>query len=109
MKKFTKITVGFVTQSYEKSAAGKFICTEQEFIAGDSIDYEDLGGNTITPPEHEYQPFNMTLVSRDEIIDRLGDVITSIDVGGEQSRQFSYEIKILDELLRDLGWIPKED
>jgi len=109
MKKFTKITVGFVTQNYKKNTASKFICTEQEFIAGDSIDYEDLSGNTITPPEHEYQPFNMTLVSRDEIIDRLGDVLTTIDVGGEQSRQFSYEIKILDELLRDLGWIPKED
>ena len=109
MKKFTKITVGFVTQSYKKSAAGTFICTEQEFIAGDQIDYEDLGGNTITPPEHEYQPFNMTLVSKNEIINRLGDVLTSIDVGGEQSRQFSHEIKILDELLRDLGWVSKED
>ncbi|MFH1369944.1 MAG: hypothetical protein ABII09_01455 [Planctomycetota bacterium] len=50
----------------------------------------------------------MTLVSRDEIIDRLGDVLTSIDVGGEQSRQFSHEIKILDKLLRDPGWIPKD-
>ena len=109
MKKFTKITVGFVTQSYKKNAAGKLICIEQEFIAGDSIDYEDLSGNTITPPEHEYQPFNMTLVSKDEIINRLGDVITSIDVGGEQSRQFAYEIKILDELLKDLGWVSKED
>ena len=108
MEKFTKITVGFVTQSYEKNSAGKFICTGQEFIAGDQVDYEDLDGNTITPPEHEYQPFNMTLVSKDEIIDRLGDVITSIDVGGEQSRQFSHEIKILDELLKDLGWIPKD-
>ena len=109
MEKFTKITVGFVTQSYEKDAAGKFICTEQEFVAGDSIDYEDLGGNTLAPPDHEYQPFNMTLLSRDEIIDRLGDVLSSIDVGGEQSRQFAPEIKTLYGLLRDLGWIPKED
>ncbi len=108
MKKFTKITVGFVTQSYEKDVTGKFTCMEQEFIAGDQVDYEDLGGNTITPPEHEYQPFNMTLVSRDEIIDRLGDVLTNIDVGGEQSRQFAHEIKILDELLRGLGWVPKD-
>ena len=108
MEKFTKITVGFITQSYEKNAVGKFICTEQQFIAGDQVDYEDLGGNTITPPEHEYQPFNMILLSKDEIINRLGDVLTSIDVGGEQSRQFAHEIKILDELLRDLGWTRQE-
>ena len=108
MKKFTKITVGFITQGYKRNAAGKFVCIGQEFIAGDQVDYEDLDGNTIKAPEYEYQQFNMTLVSKDEIINRLGDVITSIDVGGEQSRQFSYEIKILDELLRDLGWIPKD-
>jgi len=67
MEKFTKITVGFVTQSYEKNAAGKFICTGQEFIAGDQVDYENIDGNTITPPEHDYQPFNMSLLSDAEI------------------------------------------
>ena len=67
MEKFTKITVGFVTQSYEKNAAGKFICTGQEFIAGDQVDYENIDGNTITPPEHDYQPFNMSLLSSAEI------------------------------------------
>ena len=61
MEKFTKITIGFVTQTYEKSAAGEFVCMSQEFIAGDQVDYEDVVGNTITPPEHKYQPFNMTL------------------------------------------------
>jgi hypothetical protein len=60
-EKFTKITVGFVTQVYEKNAAGKFVCIGQEFIAGDQVDYEDAGGNTIAPPDHKYQPFNMTL------------------------------------------------
>ena len=67
MEKFTKITVGFVTQSYEKNAAGKFICTDQEFIAGDQVDYENTDGDTITPPEHDYQPFNMSLLSSAEI------------------------------------------
>ena len=104
MKKFTKITVGFVTQNYEKNAAGKLICMGQEFIAGDDVQFENLKGDSIEAPEHDYQPFNMTMLSKDEIIDRLGDVLTSIDVGGEQSRQFAHEIKILDELLRDLGW-----
>ena len=67
MEKFTKITVGFVTQSYEKNAAGKFICMGQEFIAGDQVDYENTDGDTITPPEHDYQPFNMSLLSGAEI------------------------------------------
>jgi len=105
---FNKVTTGFVIQRYHKDRTGKFTCLNQEFIAGDDVQFENLKGDSIEAHEHEYQPFNMTLLSRDEIIDRLGDVLTSIDVGGEQSRQFSHEIKILDELLRDLGWIPKD-
>jgi len=59
--KFTKITVGFVTQAFEKNDKGKFVCNHQEFIAGDQCDYEDAEGNPITPPEHPYQQFNMSL------------------------------------------------
>ena len=106
---FNKVTTGFVVQRYRKNSAGKFNCIHQEFIAGDDVQFENLKGDKIEVPEHEYQPFNMTMLSSSQIIDRLGDVLTSIDVGGEQSRQFSHEIKILDGLLRDLGWIPKED
>ena len=105
---FNKVTTGFVVQKYRKNSTGKFTCVNQEFIAGDDVQFENLKGDSIEAPEHEYQPFNMTMLSRDEVIDRLGDVLTSIDVGGEQSRQFSHEIKILDRLLRDLGWIPKD-
>ena len=105
---FNKVTTGFVVQKYRKDSTGKFRCIHQEFVAGDDVQFENLKGDSIEAPEHEYQPFNMTMVSKDEIIDRLGDVLTSIDVGGEQSRQFAHEIKILDELLRDLGWIPKD-
>lgn len=61
MDKFIKITVGFVTQTFEKNASGKFVCNKQEFIAGDQCDYEDAEGNPIDPPEHRYQPYNMTL------------------------------------------------
>lgn len=101
---FNKVTTGFVIQKFRKDNTGKFRCTNQEFIAGDDVQYENVKDETIEAPEHEYQQFNMTLLSSSQIIDRLGDVITSIDVGGEQSRQFSNEIKILDELLKDLGW-----
>ena len=41
MEKFTKITVGFVTQTFEKNPKGRFVCTHQEFIAGDQCDCED--------------------------------------------------------------------
>ena len=61
MQKFTKITTGFVVQAYEKNKAGEFVCTGQEFIAGDQVDYEDEQGNAISPPEHNYQQFKMIL------------------------------------------------
>jgi len=101
---FNKVTTGFVVQKYCKNSAGRFTCVHQEFIAGDDVQFENLKGDSIEAPEHDYQPFNMTLISSSQIIDRLGDVLTSIDVGGEQSRQFAHEIKIMDELLKDLGW-----
>ncbi|RKY12546.1 MAG: hypothetical protein DRP65_00805 [Planctomycetota bacterium] len=105
---FNKVTTGFIVQKYRKNSTGKFACVHQEFIAGDDVQFENVKGESIEVPEHDYQPFNMTMLSKDEIIDRLGDALTSIDVGGEQSRQFAPEIKILDELLRDLGWLPKD-
>jgi len=61
MDRFTKVTVGFVTQTFEKNDEGRFVCTHQEFIAGDQCDYEDPESNPIEPPDHEYQPYNMTL------------------------------------------------
>ena len=76
----------------------------KEFAAGDEVQFGNIKDESIDPPEHEYQPFNMTLLSSAQIIDRLRDALTSIDVGGEQSRQFAGEIEILTKLLRDLGW-----
>ena len=61
MKTFTKITVGFVTQTFEKDKSGKYVCSEQEFIAGDTVDYENVDGEKITPPVYEYQPFEMVI------------------------------------------------
>jgi len=110
MDKFTKITVGFVTQTFEKDSKGRFVCTHQEFIAGDQCDYEDVEGNPIEPPDHEYQPYNMTLRNEtgqkileatmlNEVYEAIEEVLDSIDVGGEQSRQFAGEIKILRQVL----------
>lgn len=103
MEKFTKITVGFVTQSYVKNDAGSFICTEQEFIAGDQVDYENVDGNTITPPKHKCQSFEMSLFDGSKITGSIEDVLSNIDIRGEQSREFATEINMLKEILRAMG------
>ncbi len=61
MDKFTKITVGFIAQTFEKNDRGKFVCIRQEFIASDQCEYENAQGNPIDPPNYRYQPYNMTL------------------------------------------------
>lgn len=99
---FNKVTTGFVVQKFRKNELGKFICIHQEFVAGDDVQFETLKGDPVEALEHDYQPFNMTLISRDEIADRLNELLTSIDVGGEQSRQFAHEIGILNKLLTSI-------
>jgi hypothetical protein len=110
MNKFTKVTVGFVAQTFEKNDEGRFVCTHQEFIAGDQCDYEDAEGNPIEPPEHEYQPYNMTLRNEtgqqvleatmlNRVYEAIEEVLDSLDVGGEQSRQFTEEIRALREVI----------
>ncbi|MEN6383639.1 MAG: hypothetical protein ABFD79_00405 [Phycisphaerales bacterium] len=61
MNTFIKITTGFVVQEFKKNSAGKFVCTGQAFIAGNQVDYEDEKGNSINPPDHQYQQYKMTL------------------------------------------------
>ena len=53
--KWNKITVGFVIQTY-----GDDKCIEQEFFAGEQVDYEDMNSEPIDPPENEQDfPFEM--------------------------------------------------
>ena len=102
MDKFTKITIGFVVQSYEKNSDGRCVCTGQEFIAGDQVDFEDPEGNAIVACNHVYQPFNMTLLSTVQIADSIREVLETLNVGGEQSHQFASKIEILNTLLKNL-------
>jgi len=59
-----KITYGFVVQEYD-TVKGKHICTHQEFIAGDQVEYENMDGEPIDPnklsvaKKEVYQPFDM--------------------------------------------------
>ena len=104
--RFTKTTIGFVVQTFEENDNGRFACTHQEFIAGDQCDYEDAKGNPIEPPDYEYQPYDMTLrveAAQPSMLERareaIEEVLESLDVGGEQSRQFAQEIKILRDVI----------
>ena len=99
---FSKITPGFVVQRYRKGSDGKFQCLWQEFIDGDDVQYENSKGQTVKPPNYDYQEFNMTLLSEGKIVYIIREVLKTLNVGGEQSRQFAEEIKILDTLLKKL-------
>jgi len=107
---FTKTTIGFVIQTFRKNSRNRFVCTHQEFIAGDQCDYEDVRGNTIEPPDYEYQPYIMVLRAQtpnetiqaamlNSAYEAIKEVLESLDVGGEQSRQFAEEIKILRDVI----------
>ena len=93
MDKFTKITIGFVAQAFEKNKKGQFVCTRQEFIAGDQCDYEDAEGNPIEPPNYEYQPYNMTLESK-----RVGEAIEAKAADKDQIDQFKRRRQIVQQL-----------
>lgn len=58
--RFVKITIGFVHQTFEKDARGRFICIDQVFIAGDDCDYENSDGEPLRGvPAYVYQPYEM--------------------------------------------------
>jgi len=61
MKTFNKITTGFVIQKYITLKNGTTVCQNQEFVAGDPVEYEDEQGNSITTDTSKeiYCPFEM--------------------------------------------------
>ena len=108
MHQFNKITIGFVVQAFKRGEKNRFVCIEQEFVAGDQCQCEDACGNSIEPPEHAYRPYTMMPVTEedinktpalDKVYQAMEDVLQSLDVGGEQSRQFAREIATLREAL----------
>lgn len=101
---FTKITTGYVIQRYQRNDRGRFTCTYQEFVPDDNVKFENPAGKPIAPPDHDYQPYHMALIGKDHIIRRLCEVLTHLDTGGEQSRQFAAEINTITTLLQELGF-----
>ena len=47
---FRKFTTGQVVQTFEEKK-GKYVCTDQEFVAGDQVDYEDEDGEPLLADE----------------------------------------------------------
>lgn len=62
VNEYQKVTVGFVTQTFKKQGK-KYLCTEQEFTAGDEVSRENEFGEPLDVPKVEtaevYFPFEM--------------------------------------------------
>ena len=62
-KSFRKVTVGFVTQVFERGDDGVARCVSQSFEAGDQCDYETDGEDgtviALDPQDEEYCKFEM--------------------------------------------------
>ncbi len=59
--KYKKITTGFVVQNYITLPNGTTVCQSQDFVAGDTTDYEDEDGNSVEVDNSKevYCPFEM--------------------------------------------------
>lgn len=65
MAKISKITYGFVIQTFDTKTNK---CTKQEFVAGDQVDWEDGIGEPIEANlDCEYQPFVMEQPDNDTV------------------------------------------
>ncbi len=86
---YQKVTVGFVVQSFEM-IDGKFVCTSQDFIAGDDVNYEDDFGDKLSPEklaivqkDEAYQPFDMKQSNTEKeiiTISMQGGLIQSVEI-----------------------------
>ena len=106
MDKFTKITIGFVSQTFELNDDGKMVCIEQEFIAGDEVSYEDEHGEPLVDiPEHQYQYFDMV---QPEFPKQF--MVEGVNSGAEMCNPFMAYSKeeALEALLEEEGFKVKE-
>lgn len=87
MDNFVKITTGWVKQYYEPDKDGTFVCTGQEFKAGDMVEYEDDFGNRIEPPEYEYYSYDMAeselVQQQEDLLDAAQEIVSDFDNYGE--------------------------
>ena len=102
MSRFNKITTGFVIQTYD-TQEDKLVCVEQQFIAGDQVDYEDLDGNPIKvdTTKEIYQPFEMVQPVKPHKF-----VLVENSSGGECGEPFEADNaeEALREVLEGMGY-----
>ena len=109
MEAFMKITEGFVVETYALDGTGRFVCVYQKFVPVSEPSFKDLNNRPIDPPDHE--PKHSLIAWRVQEEDpgkgtvarlrtAIEQVLETLDVGGEQSRQFAEEIQILTEAIR---------
>lgn len=109
MDHFMKITEGFVVETYAMDGTGRFVCVYQKFVAASAPSFKDLNNRPIDPPDHEpTQNLIAWRVQQDDpnkattavrLRSAIEQVLETLDVGGEQSRQFAEEIKVLTEAI----------
>ena len=79
LKKYTKVTVGFVTQTFElqevcnltdAGSSKLFVCTDQEFVAGDQVDREVDGEPVdVDTSKETYQKLEMRATDHGDFVD----------------------------------------
>ena len=105
MKKFTKITVGFVSQTFELNDNDKMVCAKQEFISGDEVSYENEYGEPLDNiPEHIYQSYDMVRPEQPRMFS-IRELISDAEVSDVQAN--SLEEALSNEFER-MGYEIKE-
>lgn len=101
--KIVKVTHGFVTQVFD-TAVRQF--TEQNFTAGDTVEYETLTGEP-AEPFIDYYPFHMVQPTQNEILEQcklaaldLRWTLGEVDTSGEYSHPAWKTLKELDDMIK---------
>lgn len=101
--KIVKVTHGFVTQIFD-TAIRQF--TEQNFIAGDVVEYETLSGEP-AEPFIDYYPFDMVQPTQNEILQQckyaaldLKWALTELNTSGDRSHPAWETLKELDDMIK---------
>jgi len=102
MDNFIKITTGWVRQYYEPDKDGAFVCTAQEFKAGDLCECEDDGGNPIDPQVHQYCPYDMVQPGQQLPITK--ELLAAINVGSSKVKKIEAKA-VSPEFRKDSAWL----
>lgn len=99
---FMKTTGGCVRQSFDDNGN----CTGQDFIAGDTVEYEDLFCDTlplekVKLAQHSYQPFDMVQPGLDYYVFNLVGCVEPVINGPFDTKE--KQQKCYDELMTAYG------